>query len=77
MRRVPLFARCLAIPLQDRLYERNGSRQLWSQTSRNFPLRRHRISYGFPHHPPVHSQLPRYSFDCAGAVFIFPPDLFI
>src|ERR1700757_241763 len=63
MRGVPLFARGLAVCLQNRVDQGCRRSHLQCRTLGLLPPRRHCAPDRFPHHPPVHAQLPRHALN--------------
>ena len=75
MRCVPLLPRRLPVGFQHLLDPRHNRPQLGLVPFRDFARRRNRIADRFPHHPPVHTELPRHPFDRPYAVLILPAHL--
>jgi hypothetical protein len=73
---VPLLARRLPVALQDRIDEILDRPQLGTRPFRSLPLRRQRAPQGFPHHPPVHTELAGYSANRPLTVLVLSPHLF-
>src|SRR5271163_3649182 len=77
MRCVPLFSRCLAIRLQDRVDERYSWRKLRMLALGYLPGRRYRARQRFTNFPPMNPKLPRNLTDRPGTVLVLTSDLLV
>jgi hypothetical protein len=73
---VPLFARRLAIRLQDPVDEGGDRLQAWAGAHRGALLPGHRALHRFSHQPAMHAELPGHALDRAEAELVLPSDLF-